>query len=69
MSQQLTEDEEVTVQALYNEGTCPWKFPFVENDQFLHLIQNTTERHCSHGQWSFLAQQKLSICNYVSRRN
>ena len=53
MSQQLTEHEEVIVQKLYNEGTCPWKFPFVENDRFLHWMQNTTERHRSHGQRSF----------------
>ena len=50
----VTDQERNAVKALYNEeSNMPWIYPFVQNDRFVHFIQNTVERHRAFGQRSF----------------
>ncbi len=51
--QNLSEDEKRIVDNLHRAGQSPWIYPFVQNDRFIHWMQNTTERHRAHGQRSF----------------
>ena len=48
----LTHAKRTRANSIFTEGDCEWLFPFVQNDRFVHWMENTTRRHRAHGQRS-----------------